>query len=242
MRLGTRRAAVADQRFESVPRASPAIQYCRRRSSAPAGISGGTWLGGATSCQNAFSFDILAAGTITGGSHGQDGPATRSKRATSRVPSSFPDGTVSSRARSCQKRLAASAGWKVHTRFPLSAADSGTLYTTASATRPWMEADSMQARIHWKTKEEGGRIRPPTGVGVPPYSTVVRFSDSGEPWPPQNAWSLIVEKIESRSGEYDWVANVRYLVGDAPHDDLRANREFELYEGGKCVATGIVLG
>lgn len=35
-----------------------------------------------------------------------------------------------------KKRLAASAGWRVRTRFPLSATDSGTLYATASATRP----------------------------------------------------------------------------------------------------------
>ena len=99
----------------------------------------------------------------------------------------------------------------------------------------------MKARIHWKTKTDGGRSKPPAGVGSPPYATVVRFTDTEEPWPPQNAWSLVIEKVESESDEYDWVANVRYLVDEAPHDDLNADREFELFEGAKCVATGVLL-
>ena len=104
-----------------------------------------------------------------------------------------------------------------------------------------VEVNQMEARIRWKTKEEGGRARPPAGAGSPPYATVVRFKDSDEPWPPPNAWSLVIEKVESQSDEYNWNANVRYLVDDAPHDELRVDREFELYEGGKCVATGVLV-
>lgn len=99
----------------------------------------------------------------------------------------------------------------------------------------------MQARIRWKTKESGGRSKPPTGVGSPPYATVVRFRDTEEPWPPANAWSLVVEKIQTQSDEYEWIANIRFLVDEAPHDELCPNREFELYEGAKCVATGVIL-
>lgn len=99
----------------------------------------------------------------------------------------------------------------------------------------------MRARIHWKTKADGGRSKPPAGVGSPFYATVVRFTDSNEPWPPENAWSLVIEKIESESDEYDWVADVRYLVNEAPHDELRPNREFELYEGAKLVAYGVLV-
>ena len=98
----------------------------------------------------------------------------------------------------------------------------------------------MLANITWKRQEEGGRIKPPTGTGKPQYSTVVRFCDSDEPWPPANAWSLVVEKIGTQSSEYEWSANVRYLADEAPHDELRSLREFELYEGNKCVATGIL--
>ncbi len=99
----------------------------------------------------------------------------------------------------------------------------------------------MRAQVLWKSKAEGGRSKPPAGVGSPPYATVVRFIDTIEPWPPENAWSLVIEKINSESDEFNWMANIRYLVDEAPHKELRPNREFELYEGGKVVATGIIL-
>ena len=99
----------------------------------------------------------------------------------------------------------------------------------------------MRARITWKRQQEGGRTKPPAGIGTPPYATVVRVRDSDEPWPPANAWSLVVDKIESESGDHEWIANVRFLVDGAPHYELRPLREFELYEGRKCVATGVLL-
>lgn len=99
----------------------------------------------------------------------------------------------------------------------------------------------MKAHVIWKTKEAGGRNQPPAGVGSPPYATVVRFSDSSEPWPPPVAWSLVVEKIESESSEYEWLASVKFLVDEAPAGELRSNREFELFEGGRCVATGKLI-
>jgi hypothetical protein len=79
-------------------------------------------------------------------------------------------------------------------------------------------------------------------VGQPPYATVIRFKDANEPWPPPNAWSLVVEKLSELSNEYDWVANVRFLVTEAPVEELRVGREFELFEGARCVATGILIG
>ena len=100
----------------------------------------------------------------------------------------------------------------------------------------------MRAKIHWKSKQEGGRLKPPAGVGQPPYATVVRFKDTNEPWPPPAAWSLVVEKIVDLSDEYDWVANVHFLVKEAPIKELRANRDFELFEGGRCVAAGSLIG
>jgi hypothetical protein len=100
----------------------------------------------------------------------------------------------------------------------------------------------MLAKITWKRFEEGGRRRPPEGVGSPPYTTTVRFPDCNEPWPPANAWSLVIEKCLRDSSEYEWLADVRYLAHEAPHGEIRANHHFELYEGAKCVATGVILG
>jgi hypothetical protein len=72
-----------------------------------------------------------------------------------------------------------------------------------------------------------------------PYAPAIRFVE--EPWPPKIAWSLVVVKVEATNNNYDWVANVRFLVPEAPVETLRAGREFELYEGGKCVATGVIM-
>jgi hypothetical protein len=100
----------------------------------------------------------------------------------------------------------------------------------------------MRAEIHWKTKQEGGRLKPPAGVGQPPYATVVRFKDSKEPWPPPIAWSLVVEKVSDMGDEHHWAAEVRFLVNEAPVEELRAGREFELFEGARCVANGVLTG
>ncbi len=100
---------------------------------------------------------------------------------------------------------------------------------------------TMRAIIEWVSKEQGGRSQPPAGVGSPPYATVVRFVDTKEPWPPPVAWSLAVEKDEAASDQYRWIADVYFLMNDAPHDSLRSGRVFELYEGNKLVARGRIL-
>jgi len=50
-----------------------------------------------------------------------------------------------------------------------------------------------------------------------------------------------VEKISSANDGLEWLANVRYLVDEAPSHELYAGREFQLYEGGTCVATGTIV-
>lgn len=99
---------------------------------------------------------------------------------------------------------------------------------------------TKKALIEWIPKERGGRTRPPLGLGDPPYATVLRFTD--EPWPHKaGSWSLAVAKIESMGDEYRWLADVHFVVDEAPHESLREGRAFELYEGSKCVARGTVL-
>lgn len=100
----------------------------------------------------------------------------------------------------------------------------------------------IRAVVDWIPQDQGGRRQPPAGVGTPPYVSVVRFSDAKEPWPPAMAWSLVVEKDKSSSEPRRWVADVHFLVDEAPHESLRPGREFELYEGSKCVAHGRILG
>lgn len=98
-----------------------------------------------------------------------------------------------------------------------------------------------RAYIEWIRKEFGGRSKPPAGVGEPPYTTVVRFLNTGESWPPPEAWNLIVRKTDVRDDPYKWIADVQFLVDEAPHHLLTEGTEFELYEGSKCVAHGRII-
>ena len=96
---------------------------------------------------------------------------------------------------------------------------------------------TKKAIIEWSPPSQGGRRKPPLGVGQPAYATVVRFKE--DPWPPVDAaWSLVIEKEESLSTETRWTATVHFIAPEAPHDSLRDGRGFELYEGNKRVAIG----
>jgi hypothetical protein len=69
---------------------------------------------------------------------------------------------------------------------------------------------------------------------------MVHFTGSNEPWPPEEAWSLVVEKVKEQE-PFVWLADVRFLVSEAPHERLSTGRSFELYEGNNCVASGEVI-
>ena len=84
----------------------------------------------------------------------------------------------------------------------------------------------MHAKICWLTNQEGGCATPPSGGGPRPYTTLVRFD--GDAWPADEAWSLVVEKLESE-GDYCWTADVRFLVPEAPTEKLASGQRFELY-------------
>ena len=99
----------------------------------------------------------------------------------------------------------------------------------------------MRAQILWRTREEGGRANPPIGEDAPPYATIVRFTDINEPWPQDVVWTLVVEKIKSSMDGAEWLANVSFLAPNAPADALRPSRAFELYEGARCVASGVLM-
>jgi hypothetical protein len=96
---------------------------------------------------------------------------------------------------------------------------------------------SRLARITWLTPEEGGRRVPPSG---PRYIAPARFEDQ-PPGAEGANWSLVVDLVSRPPGSADWLAEVRYLVDEAPHELLRLGASFELYEGKKCVARGAII-
>lgn len=93
------------------------------------------------------------------------------------------------------------------------------------------------ARITWLTPEEGGRHLPPSGLH---YVAPVRLEDQTAE-PAGADWSLVVDRIAQPSESIDWIAEVRYLVDEAPRKLLRPGARFTLYEGKKCVARGVIL-
>lgn len=97
----------------------------------------------------------------------------------------------------------------------------------------------MLAEIVWVRPEDGGRSKPPLGEGFPQYATIAKFIGSGDAWPPSEAWSLVVEKVDA-TGPNKWMAEVRFLVDTAPLELLASGQSFELYEGHKRVATGTI--
>jgi hypothetical protein len=93
------------------------------------------------------------------------------------------------------------------------------------------------ARITWLAPEEGGRRVPPSG---PRYIAPARFEGPAAGSEGAN-WSLVVDLISHPPGSADWIAEVRYLFDEAPHELLLPGTRFELYEGKKCVARGVLL-
>ena len=94
----------------------------------------------------------------------------------------------------------------------------------------------QHAMISWISPQDGGRSRPPSG---PTYSTLARFEEDRR-WPDES-WSLWVEFEKSFRDSRLLLAKVRFLVDEAPHCLLHEGSRFELYEGAKRVAKGVIL-
>ncbi len=93
-----------------------------------------------------------------------------------------------------------------------------------------------KAEIEWVPENEGGRASPPPG---PRYITVARFEDEKEKYP-EEAWSLVVDFNPPQDELGPFNAHVRFLADEAPSHLLRPGSSFELYEGRKLVARGVV--
>lgn len=92
------------------------------------------------------------------------------------------------------------------------------------------------AEITWLTPEQGGRTHLPSG---PRYVTVARFWD-GADRDAEDSWSLIVEFIEPPA--YGTArARVRLLVPEAPSEVLCPDCRFDLLEGHRVVAHGLIV-
>jgi hypothetical protein len=93
------------------------------------------------------------------------------------------------------------------------------------------------AIIRWIPAERGGRRQPPAPAGG--YSTLSRFES--DPRTSGIDWSLVIVDAVPLGSDACVRATVRFLVPEAPHEWLRDGERFELLEGRKVVAKGVVI-
>ena len=95
---------------------------------------------------------------------------------------------------------------------------------------------NFHAEIRWLSAKQGGRQ-----TGIPfsdKYAPIINIKDN--PYSEHNAnWSVFVNNIEQIS-DLVTIAEIHYLSDMAP-DNLKKDLKFELYEGNKLVALGIIL-
>jgi hypothetical protein len=95
----------------------------------------------------------------------------------------------------------------------------------------------VKAKISWVPKNKGGRESPPPG---PRYITVSRFEEDKDSYP-KEAWSLVLEFSRLPDSSLDLIADVGFLMDDAPNHLLHPGSKFELFEGRQLVAKGEVM-
>lgn len=93
------------------------------------------------------------------------------------------------------------------------------------------------ARIQWLNSAEGGRQQPPSG---PTYTTVARFERQGDQWT-NDAWSLVLDFMGSPDDRLCHQAKVRFLAESGPSGWLEKGSRFELMEGPRVVARGLII-
>jgi len=91
----------------------------------------------------------------------------------------------------------------------------------------------MNALIIWIPFEEGGR-RNPIGYEAK-YCPIIRFPGIKT----EGVWSAEIFVQQTNGNES--AVNISYLVLEAPFELLVTGARFELFEGSKKVATGIIL-
>ena len=96
---------------------------------------------------------------------------------------------------------------------------------------------SAKAIIRWIPRERGGRTSPPDGR----YRGTARFEDSRDTWPAA-VWSLVVDPVRLVAGDpRTMLAKLEFLLPGGPTEMLTEGVRFELCEGRRVVAKGVIL-
>ena len=94
--------------------------------------------------------------------------------------------------------------------------------------------NTMKAQINWASVENGGRKNiMPVGMRYCPIIVFAAEKSEGTLWSAE----IYNTYIEDRTS----IADVSYLVDDAPYNLLKPGNEFSLYEGQRVIAEGVIL-
>lgn len=94
---------------------------------------------------------------------------------------------------------------------------------------------TARALVSWVPTAKGGRRTPFVGDS---YTTVARFAD--DPAWPNVAWTLVVKRLRTFSGGRFWFAELQFLADEAPTELLKPGARFDLFEGRRLTATGLI--
>src|SRR4051812_398138 len=94
-----------------------------------------------------------------------------------------------------------------------------------------------KAIIRWIPADRGGRSSPPLDAAG--YSSPIRFET--DPQFDRGAWSIRLSHVLPLRGAECILATIELLVPDAPRELMRAGERFELLEGKKTIAKGVIL-
>lgn len=95
----------------------------------------------------------------------------------------------------------------------------------------------VEAELQWLTPAEGGQQSPPSG---PKYTTIARFESQKESWL-KEAWSLVVEFVDPPDASLSHRVRVNFLSERGPESLLEPGNSFELMEGVRPVARGMII-
>ena len=96
----------------------------------------------------------------------------------------------------------------------------------------------VKVLLFWLRRNEGGRVQPPHGKK---YSTVIRFCSRGSDGD-SSAWSVVLELGSLNQPCLTMFAEMSFLAKQAPSDALQDGFPFEITEGDRVVAKGVVVG
>ncbi|MEZ5901354.1 MAG: hypothetical protein R3D51_17890 [Hyphomicrobiaceae bacterium] len=91
------------------------------------------------------------------------------------------------------------------------------------------------ARLQWLIPTGKNNISP-RGAR---FSTVAKFDQQGDNWT-EDAWSLVVQPVAWPDDRGEQDVFVQFLSASAPHGFLLKGSKFELHEGAKVIAVGMM--